>query len=76
MIEGAVIVSTNPQVGAMRTAPAVCWKWAGRESNPHSFRGGFTDRWARHMPIADPQRSPVGEGTGHAGKCTYGTQRG
>ena len=28
--------------------------WAGRESNPQSFRGGFTDRWARHVPFADP----------------------
>ncbi len=32
-----------------------CW-WAGRESNPQSFRGGFTDRWARHVPFADPVR--------------------
>jgi MFS transporter, Spinster family, sphingosine-1-phosphate transporter len=30
--------------------------WAGQESNLHSFRGGFTDRWARHVPFADPRR--------------------
>ena len=29
-------------------------QWAGQESNLHSFRGGFTDRWARHVPFADP----------------------
>src|SRR4051794_7312628 len=35
--------------------------WAGRESNPQSFRGGFTDRWARHMPVADPaDKGPPG----------------
>ena len=35
--------------------------WAGRESNPQSFRGGFTDRWARHVPFADPARSDPGD---------------
>src|SRR5438094_47018 len=37
-----------------------CW-WAGRESNPQSFRGGFTDRWARHVPFADPARREPGD---------------
>src|SRR5256886_3099690 len=36
--------------------------WAGRESNPHSFRGGFTDRWARHVPFADPMRHTLRQG--------------
>src|SRR5919197_6504534 len=36
--------------------------WAGRESNPQSFRGGFTDRWARHVPIADPRGAPSPQG--------------
>jgi hypothetical protein len=40
-----------PSVGCVNCSD---W-WAGRESNPHSFRGGFTDRWARHVPFADPR---------------------
>src|SRR5207302_6536872 len=37
-----------PLGGLSKIVPS--W-WAGRESNPHSFRYGFTDRWARHVPL-------------------------
>src|SRR5262249_30592502 len=44
---------------AIRTAPELeigGW-WAGRESTPHSFRGGFTDRWVRVVPL--PAHGPM-----------------
>ena len=46
-------LQTRLPIGYQRLLRRSGW-WAGRESNPQSFRGGFTDRWARHVPFADP----------------------
>src|SRR5437867_4054251 len=52
--------TTLSHQGLLLTANDFELWWAGRESNPQSFRGGFTDRWARHVPFADPGRQRRG----------------
>jgi hypothetical protein len=53
-IKNGVSRRINVMISTLGDVQSDLW-WAGQESNLHSFRGGFTDRWARHVPFADPR---------------------